>query len=95
MMRLLRLAKLKHMLDTLQNELLQGAAEWVPLVLSVAAMQVLFSVLMHFTGCLWHFLGSSEYQERTWIKEFEDRYFVIEGGVQERYFLSLPMFIFS
>ena len=87
LMRLFRLAKLQKLRDTYLD--LQQTAEWVTLVIKMVLMQVGFSIFMHFAGCMWHAVGSSVTQERTWIMDFEERNEREFENVLERYLESL------
>jgi hypothetical protein len=89
LVRLLRLAKLQKILKNVSAEFLQYVAEWVPLVLNVASMQIIFAVWMHFVGCIWHAIGSAQEKERTWIKDFEEREERDFEGITERYLVSV------
>ena len=86
-MRLFRLAKLQKIRDTYMD--LQQTAEWATLVMKMVLMQVGFSIFMHFAGCMWHAVGSSVTQERTWIMDFEERNEREFESVLERYLESL------
>ena len=68
---------------------LQQTAEWATLVMKMVLMQVGFSIFMHFAGCMWHAVGSSVTQERTWIMDFEERNEREFESVLERYLESL------
>merc|ERR1719247_2029577 len=52
-------------------------------------MQLSFSIFMHMVGCVWHAIGSSEVEERTWIMDFEEREQREFNSLSERYLVSL------